>query len=433
MFKRIVISLFFILFLLGLFVAGYFFYQYKTKQLIQNLATQLAPVATIHYEQETSDIKGLLHLRNVRISPVGYRDQIMIDKVDIVAEDMLALLGASNWFKSTLPQQLKLQLSGIILQLDADFIGQQALFEQAAQPQKTIWGLACADENNFATLASSLGVKKIQFDSQLDISSDEDGRGIQFSLAMQAPGLVRTDFSFELESKVPIDFHDRMVLSQTKVANASLKVTDAGFNIKRLQYCAKEEGIPESNYLEFYNSTVLLKLIGDPSADVEEFESGVMSFFKPRASVLVGLVPKYDLNLPYIFSADFDLLKTDGFTLQVGAKQVATRYLAVFNGHSVVYQPEVKEQEDQLLATIRQQALEKQKIDNTPRYRDVPIQDLATVVGKVVRLQTKVGRELDGVLLQVEADRIVMRRRVEQGLVTYPVQKENLSSVKIFR
>ena len=430
MLKKVVVFIFLVLILLGLLAGGYFFYQYKTKQLVSNLVTQFSPVADIRYDQVDVDLEGLVQLTNVRISPVGFKDEVIIDQIDMATEHAFSLLNASTWFKSTLPRNLNLQLSSIIFKIDSDFLG---VSESNGRMQKTIWGLACVDEMDFISLSKSLGLAKVQVDSQIKINSDEDGRALQVAIGLSAPGLVRGIFEFELKSKVPLNFHDRVVLSQTEVSGVTLNATDVGFNIKRLKYCAKKEGIPEANYADFYKAAVKLKLVDDPEADVDELDSSIMAFFNTRANVVMNLSPKDALYLPELFSSNFDFLTALDLTLKVNSKAASTRYLPILKGHSIEVIPEKDEQDDELLASIKLKALAKKKIDTTPRYRKIGLDDLDSYVGKEIRLRTELGKEIDGVLISVEEERIVMRRRVEHGLVTYPVKKSNIASVKNFR
>jgi hypothetical protein len=432
MLKKIVVFIFLILLLLGLLAGGYFFYQYKTKQLIANLFEQFSPVADVRYDKVDIDPKGLVKLTNIRISPVGFKDEIIIDQIDMETEHALSLFNASTWFKGTLPRNLNLQLSSIIFKIDADFLSVSG-DKSNKKMQKTIWGLACANETDFISLSKSLGLEKLQIDSQIKINSYEDARALQVAVGVSAPGQVRGIFEFELKSKVPLNFHDRVVLSQTKVSSITLNATDVGFNIKRLKYCAKAEEIPESNYPDFYKAAVQLKLVDDPEADVNELDQSIMAFFNTRANVVMSLSPKDDLYLPELFSSNFDFLTAPDLTLRVNSKVASTRYLPILKGHSVEVVPEKADHDDELLASIKLKAIKKEKVDNTPRYRKVDLNELENFVGKEIRLRTELGKELDGVLLKVEEERIVMRRRVEHGLVTYPVKKSNIASIKNFR
>ena len=66
-------------------------------------------------------------------------------------------------------------------------------------------------------------------------------------------------------------------------------------------------------------------------------------------------------------------------------------------------------------------------------FRSVSFAELADLQGKKIRLKTIVGKEIEGVLVQVNEDQLVVRRRVEQGIVTYPVRKSNITSIKVSR
>ncbi|MFT5708194.1 MAG: hypothetical protein ACI9ES_002496 [Oceanospirillaceae bacterium] len=433
MFRKAIWFLLLVLFLLGALVGGYYFYQYKTKQLIVELVGQFSPIADVRFNQINVDLEGKVELLGVKISPLGYNDNIHIDQIDIVTDDVWSLLSANTWFKSNLPQNLSLQLSSIIFNIDADFFGNNKFSSKKAVMQKTIWGLACAEEVSFVSLANSLGLTKLQIDSQIKLQAISSNRELRVAAALSAPGLVKGLYEFHLSSKVPLNFHDRIVLSQTEVVNGLFNITDVGFNIKRLKYCSKAENISESNYPDYYKAAVKLKMIGDKKTDLIELEQSVMTFFAPRSNVIMSLKPKDSLFLPEVFGQHFDFFKSKDLTLKVNKKEVSTRYLPLLKGHSIAVLKVDDEKDDALLAEIKEQAKQRKKIDNTPRYRSIPLAELDGLVGQEIRLKTLLGKELDGVLLKFEEERIVLRRRVDQGLVTYPIMKKNVDSVKVFR
>ncbi|MEH6446859.1 MAG: hypothetical protein V7784_23445, partial [Oceanospirillaceae bacterium] len=188
MFRKAVWFLLLVLFLLGALVGGYYFYQYKTKQLIVELIEQFSPIADISVNQINVDLEGKAELIGVKISPLGYEDEVLIDQIDIITGDVWSPLAANTWFKDSLPQNLNLQLSSIIFNLDADFFDSNEFSSKQATIQKTIWGLACAEEVNFVSLAHSLGLAKLQIDSQIKLQATNANRELRVAVAFNAPG-----------------------------------------------------------------------------------------------------------------------------------------------------------------------------------------------------------------------------------------------------
>jgi len=413
-------------------VGGYFFYQYKSKQIVTTLIEQLVPVADITYSELAVDFEGKVSLIGVRFSPVGYQDAILIDKIDLVSGSALSLMSADHWFKGDLPETLELQLKSVIFKVDSDFLHDSNKPLSKTVQHKSLWGMACADSTDFSTLAKQLGLLKLQANVNINISSDPSSRIFKTVLSADVPGLVKGLFAFEINSVVPFEFYDRSVLSRAKITHASAKVTDLGFNLKRIRHCAKKEEIKEKHYPDFYNASVKHNMVGEDVAQLPELDESVLAFFKPRSSVSLQLTPKYPLFLPEIFSQSFDLFKAQGLKLAVNKKLVSTNYLPLLKGRTVeVEQKEVVKEE--ILSELKAAEVMKKEVKSKSKFRSVGFVELAGMQGVKIRLRTKVGKELDGVLLRVEADKIVMQRRVEQGVVTYPVSKENIASIKILR
>jgi len=429
--KKIVGWFVFLLLIMVSVVGSYFFYQYKSKQIVTTLIEQLVPVVDISYSEMKVDFEGKVALVGVKFSPVGYQDSILIDKIDLVSGSALSLMGADKWFKGDLPEALKLQLKSVIFKVDSDFLQDTNRPLSKTVQQKTLWGIACADSADFSSLAKQLGLLKLQADVNINISSDPSSRIFKTALSANVPGLVKGLFAFEISSVVPFEFYDRSVLSRAKITHASAQITDLGFNLKRIKHCAKKEQIKEKHYADFYNASVKLNMVGEGVAKLPELDESVLAFFKPRSSISLQLTPKFPLFLPEVFSQSFDFFKAQGLKLVVNKKVVSTAYLPLLKGSTVEVEQKVAVKEE-ILSEIKAEVVAKD-VKLKPKFRSVGFVELGGMQGLKIRLRTNVGKELDGILLRVEADKIVMQRRVEQGVVTYPVNKNNIASIKVLR
>ncbi|MCJ8337639.1 MAG: hypothetical protein MJK10_04140 [Pseudomonadales bacterium] len=416
---------------------GYWLYQYQSKSFVTDLIEQFAPVARINVADIEVDLKGNILIKGLKIAPIGYQDVVQIEQVNIVSGSALALLSADTWFKGAMPSSLRLQFSSLIFSIDSDFMRTDVQHVNAPVSEKTLWGLACTDEVNFTSIVTNLGLRRVLVDVQVNIESVNGGRVLKSNIAVSAPGLVKGLFEFELNSKAPLSFYERSVLSKTEISRALLSITDAGFNLKRLKYCAKKEEVAEADYPNYFMASVQLKMIQEQQTDSQELESSVLAFLKPRASVVLRLQPKGRLLLSQVLGSDFQLLARDDLLLSVNAKKASTRYLPLLNGRIIeqqVIEAESPVDEVEVLASLKEQVSSKREMQKSrPKYQSVELANLTEFKGRQIRLRTLLGKEIDGVLLEVKAKKIIMRRRVEQGLVTYPVLKENIASIKVFR
>ena len=416
---------------------GYWLYQYQSKSFVTDMIEQFAPVARINVAAIEVDLNGIILIKGLKIAPIGYQDVVQIEQVNIVSGSALALLSADTWFKGAMPSSLRLQFSSLIFSIDSDFMRTDVQHVNAPVSEKTLWGLACTDEFNFTSIVTNLGLRRVLVDVQVNIESVNGGRVLKSNIAVSAPGLVKGLFEFELNSKAPLSFYERSVLSKTEISRALLSITDAGFNLKRLKYCAKKEEVAEADYPNYFMASVQLKMIQEQQTDSQELESSVLAFFKPRASVVLRLQPKGRLLLSQVLDSDFQLLARDDLLLSVNAKKASTRYLPLLNGKIIeqqVIEAESSVDEVEELAGFKEQVSSKRQAQKSrPRYQSVELANLTEFKGRQIRLRTLLGKEIDGVLLEVKAKKIIMRRRVEQGLVTYPVLKENIASIKVFR
>ena len=433
MLKKAVIGFFFLLLLTVFAVGGgYYYYQYKAKQLISVLIEQFSPLAAIKFSTYDVDFQGNIKIFRIQVAPVGYKNVVSIDQLDIRTGSALAIFSVDDWFRGSLPSNLNFQFNGLIFSLDADFLRAKNRSLSGGQEELALWGLACAKEKSFLALIEQLGLTKLQIDAQVNISSDASNKLLRMSIATSVPGLAKGIFEFELNNSVSFDFYDRAVLSQAKVSHALLSVTDVGFNLKRLKYCAEQEVISEADYPKYFKASVLLKMLGNAEIQELELDNSILALFEPRASIVLRLTPKEALYLPDVFSVNFDALKSKNLSVTVNTKKASTRYLSLLRGSKIVILESAEEVSKQaLLAEMKEKVIK--KINRAPRYRIVLVEELAGFEGTEIRLRTKVGKEFDGVLLEIHDDKIMMQRRVEQGMVTYPVLIEDIATVKVFR
>jgi len=423
--------------LLCLAGGSYWLYQYQSKSFVTDLIGQFLPVARIDVADITVDFKGNIIIKGLKIAPIGYQDVVQIEQVHIVSGSALTLLKAGSWFKGEMPDSLRVQFSSLIFSIDSDFMRSDRRNSSDLGSEKTLWGLACTEEVNFTSIVTNLGLRRVLVDVQVNIESVNGGRVLKSNVAVSAPGLAKGLFEFELNSKSPLSFYERSVLSKTEISRALLSITDAGFNLKRLKYCAKKEQLSEADYPEYFIASVQQKISQDQQADSRELQSSVMAFFKPRASVVLRLQPKGRLLFSQVLNADFQLLNRDDILLSVNAKKTSTRYLPLLSGHFVERQTVETEsviEESETIVAVKEELIASRAPEKSrPRYHSVDIDSLIEFKGKKIRLRTQLGKEIDGVLLEVDNRKIIMRRRVEQGLVTYPVLKENIASIKVYR
>ena len=417
--------------------ASYWLYQYQSKSFITDLIEQFSPVARINVADINVDLQGNIIIKGLKIAPLGYQDVVQIEQVHIVSGSALSLFNADTWFTGEMPDSLRLQFSNLIFSIDSDFMRIDQRRVSSPGSGKTLWGLACTEDVNFSSIVTNLGLRRVLVDVQVNIESVNGGRVLKSNVAVSAPGLAKGLFEFELNSKSPLSFYERSVLRKTEISRALLSITDAGFNLKRLKYCAKKEQLSEADYPEYFMASVQEKMLRQQQPDNGELQSSVMAFFKPRASVVLRLQPKDRLLLSQVLNTDFQLLNRDDLLLSVNAKKTSTRYLPLLNGQ--VIQQKIIEAESVLEESVATAAVKEKQISSgrgekrRPRYQSVDINELIEFKGKKIRLRTQLGKEIDGVLLAVDDRKIVMRRRVEQGLVTYPVLKENIASIKVYR
>ncbi|MGB1237897.1 MAG: hypothetical protein ACPG4U_06770, partial [Pseudomonadales bacterium] len=297
---------------------------------------------------------------------------------------------------------------------------------------KSLWGQACGDDLSAAQLLKKLNYTNFTLNADLAMNGTPDGRQLSTQLSLKSLGLAKIGFKLVIENPQLADLFEKNVLAQTKVRSALFEISDLGFNNKRIKYCAKEENIPAKDYQKFFDAHMIVNVLDEAISDANVLSQSVLAFFNPGVNVALSLEPKQNLLLSNLLQADYDYLSSRGLALAVNHKRVSARYFPLVYDFNIDAGQSADAQAASLEA-IKQQVMAPKPKPVKPSFKEIPLERLGQFSGVMVKLRTKVGKEMDGQLLEVRAQSIVVRRRVEQGFVVYPVNVSDIASIKSFR
>ncbi|MEM5529754.1 hypothetical protein WN093_13095 [Gammaproteobacteria bacterium AS21] len=429
--RKVIVSFVLLLSLLAISAgAVFFYYQYKSQQIVNSVVAQLAGVAMIDINETTVDFNGNIFLNQIDIAPNGYIDKIAVDRIEVKTGGPLNIL-SQEILKDISSSSLELVVSGAVFDLNADFVKARSALSRN-QRGRPLWNVACADQSDFYSFLDNAGLSHNQLDALIKINLGANGRSLNLSTSVNVQGMLTASLQLQLTSQSPINVKDNSLLRRAKLSYASLGVNDRGINVKRLKYCAEQEDVAENNYYNFFKENVRLSMLEQTQVDNAALESGVLSLFMPNVKAVASLKPKSPLPLAAVFGGDYDFLTSPDLELAVNGQLASTEYLSLLREASVVGE-EVDAVKDEILAEIEEKKAERQRSDKPLAYLDIDMQNIASFTNKSVRLRTTLGKEIEGVITDVQEDKIIMRRRVAQGFVKYPVLKKDIATLKSLR
>ena len=66
-------------------------------------------------------------------------------------------------------------------------------------------------------------------------------------------------------------------------------------------------------------------------------------------------------------------------------------------------------------------------------YQATPFEELSSYVGSPIRLKTFFGNDMEGTLLSVSTSAVSIQHHVEQGRASFPVSKDKIASIEVYR
>jgi hypothetical protein len=429
--RKVIVSFVLLLSLLAISAgAGFFYYQYKSQQIVNSIVTQLTGVALIDINEITVDFDGNIFLNQIDISPSGYTDKIAIDRVEIKTGGPFNIL-SKEILKDASSSYLELVFSGVVFDLSADFVKAKSTLS-SNQRGRPLWSVACADQPDFYTFMEHAGLAHNQLDALVKMNLGTNARSFNLFTSINVQGMLTASLELQLTSQSPINLKDNSLLRRAKVSHISLAINDKGINAKRLKYCAEQEDVSEKNYNNFFKESVRLSMLDQVEIDNVSLEASIFSLFAPKVKIVAGIKPKYPLSLTVIFGGDYDFLNSKDLELAVNNQIASTEYLSLLRGVSIVVDQDdaVK---DEILAEIEEKKAEQQRLNKPLVYLNIDMENIADFENKTVRLRTVLGKEIDGVITDVQADKIILSRRVSQGFVRYPVLKKDIATLKSLR
>jgi len=429
--KKVIISFFLLLLILIMSAVGmYYYYQYKSQQIVNSTIAQLAGIALIEVNETVVDFDGNIYLNQVDISPNGYIDKVAIDRIIIKTGGPFNIL-SKEILKDIDSGYLELVVSGVVFDLNSDYIKERSMLYHDLRG-RPLWNVACADQPGFLTLMDNAGLAHNQLDALVTMSLGANERSLNLSVSVNLQGALTALLETQLVTQSPIDLTDNSLLRRAKLSYASLNINDKGINNKRLKYCADQEDVPLDSYSNYFKEHVKLRLLTNEDVNNSVLEASVLNLFTPKVKAMLRLKPKFPLSLVTIFSDDYDFLNSKSLELSVNGQLASTEYLSLLRGVEIV-EDQADVVKDDILAEIEEQKAIRARQSKPMAYLDIAMADVGEFTNKLVRIRTVLGKEIDGVISDVQEDKIILSRRMAHGFVKYPVLKKNIATLKSFR
>ncbi len=447
--KWLLIPLILILLVVG--VQGYYWYQVKSE--IDSFIASVRPFAKVEYGDISVSFLGQVSLESITIQPNSYKEKISIQNALLASSSRTFFLTAHEQLRTgVLDDPVSLALSGLSYDINADYAENIVLF--SSESQKTSLDTLLCGENRVIdqTALQAMGYRYLQGDLNLMLESSANKKLMKVRLGAELAQFMKGEMNLWLALHQGGTLR-RDDLAKTAIQMFGMTVTDLGYNQRWKTFCAQQEGVLVADYLERYRSALTEKL-GDGSAEYRgaRLLDALASARTERSLVAARWEPAIPLEIQKLASPKSvnSLFSSAEFALQVNGKvlelpdqewqvmhdlfggDLRRAALAVVETKKASAQPvalpEVKVMKEIIPGVMPIRPPEVKK-----SFLETPVADLDGYVGSEVKLRTFFGRDMEGVLVDVAAGSISIRHQVEQGRATFPVAKDKIALIEVYR
>jgi hypothetical protein len=486
--------------LVPVLIAGgaYGYYWYQVKSSADRMVEAAAPYAKITYARVVAGLDGSAGIAGVQITPVGSKDSVEVGSVLFRAPDPLFYLDAEKTLREgNWPEHMALSISGLDMNLDADYLAQwEAMGQSFAVPQQGTGfeALACGDVQRF-DLATTRAMKyqRLSMDMLLAMDFLPRTQSLRLRSDVSVVDMAQTSFYVDLSLASNVLSIGSLVQAQPSLERVSLDYSDLGYNARRNRFCAQRGGYAPTEYAQRHSDLVRseLKQLGwivpdllvKAYADLQQPRAIMQLAAEPppgfgAQSVATISSPEELLDLLNIrvsvngvnqdlssinWSPDqaeivaangtgaealpgeavqAEILSTDELPVELLAPQ--TQAAGVVEKRApqedlVVELEQSRPEPEQVAAIIDPDVVQVMpgivvKAKAAEKtYKPTSVQQVNGYAGQKVKLRTYFGRRIEGTLVRVAGGNLEVEQRLDRGVAIFPIAADKVAELLVWR
>lgn len=447
MLKKILIGLFAlaaVLFALSLWQSNK-----RAAILVDNLAETAAAVGTWNWSRISSNTEGQIKIHDMRFQPSGFQQGVIIDEVILTLDPMFLLKADPVELRNFLPGQMNIALSGVRLQHNGHTDFQQALLDHAYWPVVVgyLGAPGCGDKGpwafSMAQWQAMLEGEPVEY--ALNFYYEHTGNGeIDFQADTEAQNLWMTSWSGQLKSAVGAS---EFAFEDLLLKDVFYYHQDNGFNQRRNRVCAEKYQGSFAAYRKNSAQTVqnlVRGLVG------KELSDKLLNWYQrtllPEAEFFVEFHLSRSIYLDELFHMPQNLFLGQA-EMAVGLGENAPepvmlnpiRYDKVDADTLVkAYREEVRQQRAARLAAEKQtdkthQRKAARRVIGGKVARYQAVDDIRQAVGRKVRIITRKGRVINGVVRRVTDQAVVVSINYLTGSAEFNLAPDEIQRVELLK
>jgi len=238
-------------------------------------------------------------------------------------------------------------------------------------------------------------------------------------------------FSYSFKSSIPdVEIAKSLVDPNSSVTNLEIEMQDMGFNKKVSNFCSKESGAENTEYVEQHIQE-LKNYFTDANVKLsDEMYHAYRAFFVDQAALKFKFQPANSINLKYLEQYETkDWPLVFGLSMYVNNDKVQNlnfdwdRSKAVKNLINAQKDPQVRRAEKKTGPNL----------NNQLAYVEIPAAKLNQYVNSQVKLSSTRGKSYEGLITGLSGGRIIMEVQLHGGKIKLPIRTDEIANAFVYK
>ena len=417
-------------------IKGYLWYEVSHKA--DRAVNALKPFADITYDGVTSSLSGSVGLTGVRIRPRTVDDDIRIDKVEFQAPDLWFLLGATRELnKGTAPNRMGFAVEGLSVSTSGALM---AMLEKGASKHRGAGG----DVKNCGNVTfigadelRSMGYDRVKADIHSHYHFDPASGDLHmyFELLGRDIGDLSMDGVFATDAR-----HlsaAEMMGAKPLLKSATISYADLSYNKRNSEFCAHREGISVDTYIDRSVADAVDQAQRAGLAPQQTLIDAYRQFLAGSGTLTVKLNPPAPVDISTLrFYTPKGIAYQLGPQLDINGQPVDNLPSLWANADT---HPQARSQAATAAPTSKQPSAPEATATGAgssqgaskPRLKTIRVAELEGHLGETARIRITSGREYVGVLEAKRGDKLMLKRQLRGGYMTFPVPLDELDTITL--
>jgi hypothetical protein len=417
---------------------------HNSEFFVEGVMSHLSHLGDWSYQDHSVSISGDIAIKGVQFKPRGYQDVIQVESITVTTDARDLLFTKSTDLLVKLPPELTVNFNHIQVASSSSHLLNEIL-DNNYYPMVVgyLGAYGCGEKPGPSFSAEqwqAMNSLRPVFDIKFTYALVDD-YSIDFNININSPGNWYTTWSGGLTR--PID-DERLAFHDTIVDTLYYYYADQGFNKKRNQLCGQDQQSTFAAY-RLNSSDALQQALRIYAGG--EMSPKLANQYQRSLQADVEYNAIFELKEPkYIFEfADWsqsELFSNSNIEAAMGEQEYQDVKLSKID-HLDLDIETLRRDMEQREAVLKQREEKANKPKELIRRikthvggqqkREYTLQNWSDAIGQSVKVKTKRGRPIFGVLKAISADQVTVSTRFKSGDATFNISRKDVLSISIAR